>query len=140
MTAPVPNYTRVFDEAIRAYRQAGGDIVTAQRLVDEAFRHGAVKSCLSLGEIKEAWDRHHKRNGRQVWQVVLQTIIGKLETIDAERFRANHQGYCEFWTRRGWSFCSETLMDWIDNGCNPPPPEAEKQSVNTRTRRIAERS
>ena len=92
----------------------------------------------TIGDFKEAWERHHKRNAK-VFQVVLQLVISKMDQIDWQKFNLNHPVYCEYWNRRGWQYCPEALIDWIDNGCCAPPPEAEREAPNTRTRRIAER-
>lgn len=88
-----------------------------------------------LNNFDEFWERHHKRNG-QVYQVVLQNVIGKAGKIDWSRFARNHPIFCDYWDKAGWRYCGETLMDWIDNGMNPPPPEEKRAS---KADRIAER-
>lgn len=92
----------------------------------------------TMRDFQQAWERHAKRNGK-VYQVVLQTVIGKSEQIDWDRFNSNHPLFCDYWNRRGWNFCGETLIDWIDNGCCAPPPEVSRETPNTRLSRIANR-
>lgn len=87
--------------------------------------------------LERGWERHHKRN-RQVYQVVLQTLLGKWESIDWAKFAENHEKFCYYWDRHGWQYCPETLIDWIDNGMNPPPPEAESAYAR-RQREMADR-
>jgi len=85
----------------------------------------------------EAWERHHKRNG-QVFQVAFQTFLSKAAGLDWARFLRNHPIFCEYWDRTGWRYCTETLIDWIDNGMMMPPPEAET-AQERKLRKMTER-
>ena len=111
----------------------------ALAVIDNAIRlklegHRAMPSAV-MNNFDEFWGRHHKRNGK-VYQIVLQVVIGKSDKIDWERFQKNHPLFCQYWDRRGWQYCPETLIDWIDNGCNAPPPEPET-AAEAKMRRMA---
>ncbi len=85
-------------------------------------------------EFMEAWRRHLKQRANQPEQVVAQTLIGKNGTVDWLRLVEIHPTYCSYWERRGWDFCPLTLLEWIDGGMLPPPPEAETESDRKRKR------
>jgi hypothetical protein len=74
-----------------------------------------------------AWERHHKHRGRtETQQIVLQTLMGR--QIDWDELERGHVPYCEYWTRRGWSFCGMTFLEWVDNGMPGAPPEPVSQA------------
>jgi hypothetical protein len=93
---------------------------------------------LHAAMVQAAWSRHHKRNGFATRKITIDTILGK-DDIDWEAFERNHIAYCEYRDRKGWDYCTETLLAWVENGCCPPPPEPVKTEANTRMRRLTER-
>jgi hypothetical protein len=92
---------------------------------------------LTVLEIKTAYERHHKRNGMS-FNSVLQQLMGS-DDVDWDRFKVNHPLFCDYWGRKGWSFCTQFFLDWVNTGCCPPPPEPTKTNANTRAARIGNR-
>lgn len=77
-----------------------------------------------------AWNRHLKQRKDQPMQLVAQSVIGRSGTIDWIRLCEIHPIYCDYWSKHDWTYCPLTLLEWIDGGMLPPPPEPTAPRTN----------
>jgi len=74
-----------------------------------------------LQEISDAFDRHMCHHNLQPRDLVIQQVLSMNGKFTWEKFRSNHQQYCDYWSQKGWNFCKVTFLGWVNAGMPPAP-------------------
>jgi hypothetical protein len=128
-------YVRSTDELPRALTRAGSGSVSGSESVLSSVSGSEI---LSLAELENAWDRHHKHARDEPQDLAFRVIHGMNGGFDLVKFRAHHQPYCAAWEER-WQYCPLTFLAWIRAGMPGPPPKPKgKESLNDMLDRLGE--
>jgi hypothetical protein len=79
--------------------------------------------------VAAGFDRHLKHHREEPRDLVIQHVISLGDKFDQVLFQNRHGPYCDFYDRKGWDFCTLSMLAWIRAGM-PPPPKAAVRGRN----------
>jgi hypothetical protein len=87
---------------------------------------GAEKPTGELAAVAAGYERHLKHHRDEPRDLVIQHVISLGDKFDQVTFNNRHGPYCDFYDRKGWDFCTLSMLAWIRAGMPPPPKAAAR--------------